>query len=82
MGREQGQLGVGPVVLDDHRRGKVAQQRRHGRLGDAVEGPLLALRGQLQQRGIRHLAVVLERQGAALGVEQPDSEGMWYGALT
>ena len=75
MGREQGQLGVGPVVLDDHRRGKVAQQRRHGRLGDAVEGPLLALRGQLQQRGIRHLAVVLERQGAALGVKQPDSEG-------
>ncbi|CPJ58269.1 Uncharacterised protein [Bordetella pertussis] len=73
--RQQRQVGVAPVVFDDDRRREAAQQRRHRHVRHLLERPAGARLGQFEQHGVaRRLAVQVQRQRAALRVEQADRE--------
>ncbi|EXI68804.1 MAG: hypothetical protein AW07_04302 [Candidatus Accumulibacter sp. SK-11] len=78
VGEEEVQLVIAPVVIEDHRRRKTAQQRWHRGGRQALEDELLLVLGQRQDArclaAIRRIALAgeMQRQIPAVGIDQAD----------
>ncbi len=73
MAHQEGQLSVAPFIVELHRRGKLAQQRRHRLEIDVIKHKALELFGDVQHV-MHRMTVVLQRNHLAFVIVQFDIE--------